>query len=382
MRSRSLAVATLLVASSPALAQGDQAGFLVRLGTDTVAVERVVRSDDRIEGWLATRNPSTAMRHYVATLAPDGSVKELTYDVTSVALNQPATKAVLRFDADTAVVDIDVPRDTTLHVAAMHGLPYVNFSYGLLEQTFRWARAQREDSLVIPMVFVGAPRAEPATVRRLGGDSMTFAIFEPTPSRARFDASGRLLALGGQGTTQGVVVTRLPDVDVRGIAAGWAKAEAGGRPAGQLSPLDSVKASAGGANIAIVYSRPSRRGRTIFGGVVPFDAVWRTGANAATMFTTDADLAMNGTTIPKGSYTLWTLPTRSGATLILNKQTGQWGTEYDAAQDLARIPLQVTRLPEQVERFTIAVEPAGNGGTLTYSWGDRAFSAPFTVSRR
>ncbi|HEX5829346.1 MAG TPA: DUF2911 domain-containing protein, partial [Gemmatimonadaceae bacterium] len=295
------------------------------------------------------------------------------------ALNQQATKAVLRFGADTAVVDIDVPRDTTLRVAAARGLPYVNFSYGLLEQAFRWARAQREDSLVIPMVFVGAPRAEPATVHRLGGDSMTFAIFEPTPNHARLDASGRLLALSGVGTTQGVEVTRLPDVDVQGIAAGWAKAEASGRPAGQLSPLDSAKASAGGASIAIVYSRPSRRGRTIFGGVVPFDAVWRTGANAATILTTDADLVMNGTTIPKGSYSIWTLPTRGGGSLITNKQTGQWGTEYDAAQDLARIPLQMTRLPEQVERFTIAIEPAANGGALTYSWGDRKFSVPFVV---
>ncbi len=88
-----------------------------------------------------------------------------------------------------------------------------------------------------------------------------------------------------------------------------------------LSPPDSVRATVAGAQIAIDYSRPSMRGRKIFGGVVPWNQVWRTGANLATRFTTSADLVMGGKTIPKGSYTLWTLPSPAGWQLIINKQT-------------------------------------------------------------
>ena len=381
------ALAAALAAALPLLAaplgaqSSERAGFVVRLGTDTVAVERVERTANRVEGWHTTRNPMTVLRHYVATLAPDGSVQSMTYEATRVAQNQPASKAAMTFAADTVTVDIDLPRDTTLHVAAEHALPYVNLSYGLLEQAFRYARQQPGDSLLLPMVGIGAPESQPAIVRRVGADSMTLAIFEETPYRAKISEDGRLLGLQGMGTTQQVMVQRLGDADVQAVASAWAKREQGAAPTGPLSPLDSVKAAAGGADIAIVYSRPSRRGRTIVGGVVPYDRVWRTGANAATVFTTSADLVVNGTTIPKGSYTLWTLPTKSGAQLIVNRQTGQWGTEYDEAQDLVRVPLTVTRLPAQVEHFTMRVEPTAQGGTLKYAWGDTEYSVPFTVTR-
>jgi hypothetical protein len=374
-----LAAALPLLAAPLSAQSAERAGFVVRLGTDTVAVERVERTANRVEGWHTTRNPMTVLRHYVATLAPDGSVQSMTYEATRVAQNQVATKATLKFDADTVTMDIDIPRDTTMHVVAEHALPYVNLSYGLMEQAFRYARQLPGDSVVVPMVGVGAPESQPATVRRVGTDTMTLAIFEPTPYRARIAEDGRLLGLQGMGTTQQVVVQRLDDADVQAVAAAWAKSEQGAQAPGPLSPLDSVKAAAGAANLSIVYSRPTRRGRTIVGGVVPFDRVWRTGANAATMFTTSADLVMNGTTIPRGSYTLWTLPTKSGAQLIINKQTGQWGTEYDEAQDLVRVPLTVTRLPEQVEQFTMKVETTPQGGVLKYAWGDTEYSVPFTV---
>src|SRR5207247_3416552 len=77
----------------------------------------------------------------------------------------------------------------------------------------------------------------------------------------------------------------------------------------------------GGAHIAVDYGRPAMRGRKIFGDIVPWNKVWRTGGNFATRFTTSADLVVGGTTIPKGAYTLWTLPASTGWKLILNKQT-------------------------------------------------------------
>ena len=114
--------------------------------------------------------------------------------------------------------------------------------------------------------------------------------------------------------------------------------------------------------------------------LVPYGHVWRTGANAATQLNTSADLVIGGTTVPAGTYTLWTMPTAEGYQLVINKQTGQWGTEYDEKQDLARIPLKVDRVASPVEQFTIALEPSGaSGGTLAMTWDTQRLSVPFTL---
>ncbi len=126
---------------------------------------------------------------------------------------------------------------------------------------------------------------------------------------------------------------------------------------------------ADGKTVTIDYSRPSMRNRKIFGGLVPYDEVWRTGANAATSLKTDADLDIGGTTVPKGSYTLYTLPGANSWQLIVNKQTGQWGTEYDKSQDLVRIPMKVTQRPSGLELFTISFDKTGgNSAVLKLEW--------------
>jgi hypothetical protein len=96
--------------------------------------------------------------------------------------------------------------------------------------------------------------------------------------------------------------------------------------------------------------------------------VWRTGANAATQFRTSVDLMVGTTRVPAGLYTLWTLPRAEGVELIVNRQTGQWGTAYDPSQDLARIPMRVERLNQPIERFGIRIESNSAGGTLVFEW--------------
>jgi Protein of unknown function (DUF2911) len=124
-----------------------------------------------------------------------------------------------------------------------------------------------------------------------------------------------------------------------------------------------------GKTITIKYSRPSMRGRKIYGGLVPYGQIWRTGANAATSMTTDASLEIGGTMVPAGSYTLYTLPGESSWQLIINKQTGQWGTKYDQSQDLVRIPMKVGQLPSGLETFTISLDKTGaKSAVLKLDW--------------
>lgn len=136
-----------------------------------------------------------------------------------------------------------------------------------------------------------------------------------------------------------------------------------------LSPRDSVEISFNGKRISINYGRPSMRGRKIMGGLVPFDKVWRTGANEATAFVTEADLVIEGVEVPKGSYTLYTLPSEKQWKLIINRQTGQWGTVYNQEMDLARILMRKRTMREPVEKFTMVLEKNGNSaGALRLMW--------------
>jgi hypothetical protein len=195
-----------------------------------------------------------------------------------------------------------------------------------------------------------------------------------------------VLACAGQPPAQGT-----PDTQTAPVAQGAPPAEgtpAAAPPAGSAaqppagSPRDSAVATLGGARVAVDYGRPYKRGRQIFGGLVPYNAVWRTGANAATTLVTSQALRMGSTTVPAGTYTLYTLPTESAWTLIINRQTGQWGTEYNQGQDLARVPMRVTTVPTPVEQFTIAVEPNGqNAGVLAITWDTTRAELPFTVVR-
>lgn len=144
-----------------------------------------------------------------------------------------------------------------------------------------------------------------------------------------------------------------------------------------LSPPGRAEFTLNGKKIAVNYGRPSIRGRKIFGGLVPWDRVWRTGANAATSFITEADLVIGGTTIPKGEYTLYTLPSANGWKLIVNKQTGQWGTRYSEAMDLARIDMKVGKIEDPVEMFTISFDSTSNGGVMKLEWEHTRASVEF-----
>jgi hypothetical protein len=134
-------------------------------------------------------------------------------------------------------------------------------------------------------------------------------------------------------------------------------------------PGEATLTFADGKTVAIQYSRPSMRGRKIFGGLVPYDEVWRTGANSATSLKTDVALNIGGANVPAGSYTLYTLPGMNTWKLIINKQTRQWGTEYDQGQDLARVNMKVTQRPSGLELFTISFDKTGgDSAVLKLEW--------------
>jgi Protein of unknown function (DUF2911) len=164
-----------------------------------------------------------------------------------------------------------------------------------------------------------------------------------------------------------------------------------------LSPHETNGAVISGNRVTIVYGRPytTKPGTTvvrkIWGGLVPYGAVWRTGADEATLLITQQAIVLGGATIPAGCYTLWSLPLEDGtAKLIINKQIGQWGEAmdrkqiYDEANDVARVDLKKSDLDKSVDQFTITIgrDPdVPGGGLITLKWELTAYSVPFTVAK-
>jgi hypothetical protein len=168
-----------------------------------------------------------------------------------------------------------------------------------------------------------------------------------------------------------------------------------GAGTGGNTPHATTSTVIDGNRVTLVYGRPSikhpRTGeaRKIWGGLVPYGKVWRTGADEATLLITQQPIELGGTTVPAGAYTLWTLPAEDGsAKLIVNKQIGQWGADrelkkiYDEANDVVRVDLRKESLTDPVDPFTMAIERgASGGGVIKLAWEQTQYTVPFTVKK-
>jgi hypothetical protein len=357
----------------------DSGAFVVKLGNDTLSLEQYRRTPTQLRGEYVIRTPRSLHRIYTAQISPDGSIRRLDL-VTHNIGGGPGpmeTKMSIDFAGDTAVMVTPRGDSTaTSKVAVPRGtFPFQFYVYGLLEQIGRWARGTGKDSVRLTALY-SADQTSGGYIRKRGGDTLVFMFDEGQlagvgPFTFSLDRQGHLTWLTGKGSTLQVEVQRVPSVPMAQATQSFAK-----RPLGQLSVRDTARANVGAAEVWVDYGRPLKRGREIFGNVVPWNTVWRTGANAATQFSTSADLVIAGATVPAGKYTLWTLPTPSGWKLIINKQTGQWGTEYHPEQDLVRVDTKVETLATPMEQLVIGFEPAPAGTTLTISWDKTKVSVP------
>jgi hypothetical protein len=389
------AVLLILVAAPLAGQTRSPAYIVTRLGTDTVAIERYTRSPNKLEGDLVLRYPRVRTLHYVGELASNGQFKSMSTVMrraNDVSGGPPAFEISSTFADSVAAISVlrNGKPDTTMTAARQiyHGSVAPTFfseppAYGPYEQILSSARLGRDSA---SFALVGPSRDPMSSIilRRRGADSVAFTstFFPGWIEVARVDSRGEIIGVDSRATTVKTIAQRVAALDFDNVVKGWAAAEvAKGGATGQMSPPDTTRASIGGANISVAYSRPLKRGRVIFGELVPWNQVWRTGANAATVFTTDKDLVIGGTAVPAGKYTLWTLPTPTGAKLIVNSETGQWGTDYHSDKDFARVDLTSRQISPAVEQFVIGVDPQGTGGLLRFAWDNREYSVPFTVKQ-
>jgi hypothetical protein len=357
---------------------GSETGaFVVRLGTDTTAVEEYTRTRDRLEARTLSRTPRARLFEAVVEFREDGGIAR--YEARAVDPAAPEgegllQRTVIRYGEEGAEIETAGPGGarTTRVEADPSMVPFSFNHFSLMELAVRRALARGEESVHL---LSGGPM--PVEIRRVASDRVAVETGQLGRWVARVDGEGRILEM-----TAGALgrdVERVPDLDLDGLARRFMDEDARGVGMGPLSPRDTLRATVAGADFLVDYSRPSARGRPVFGGIVPWGEVWRTGADVATHLTTSRDLRLGDEALPAGTYTLFTIPEPDRWTLIINRQTGQPGTEHDREQDVLRVPLEVTRLDDPVERFTIAVEEEGDGGVLRLLWERTEARIPFRV---
>lgn len=372
----------LSLTTIPATAQ-ESAAFVVTLGRDTVVLEQFTRTADRIQGVMLNRTPRTSLREYTAHLRPNGSISRL--EMSARVLNDTT--------APPQILTINTAPDSTSwtlrqgdqaaeerYPSGWEAFPWIYSSFALVEPVLMYAHDQNRDTVRVIGMQAGAL---PDTIRvvRHGADSVLIHSRQGI-MRVQVDSEGRVVGVHSPESTRHVAARRVPQMDVRMFAQDFARREASGQGLGLLSPRDSVLHRVNGATVAVGYGRPALRGRRIFGGLLPYGKFWRTGADISSSIRTDRDLMIGGRRIPAGGYSLWTIPGEDEWTFILNTQTGQWGTEYDAAYDFARIPVDSRHFEgAPLERLTMRFEPSdcGDGATLVLEWENTRVLIPFTV---
>jgi hypothetical protein len=391
-----LCALVLLVACQVAPAK--RYGFVTMLGQDTISAETVVRRGNELESDEVDRFPRVQKRHTVVKLNDDGSIRHLVMEIhtpsersgerdRTVVADVAQNKVHLSKTDSTGTVNRDFPTGGSMVVA------HVPQMYSLYELYFAAALKQSEASkpgaggpvqlrqFYIDREFDRFPLGH-ATVTPVGKGKVEIVHdWLAGTGEAIMDAGDDMLSYSGGRTTYKVEVKRLAaGPDVEAIATRWEAKEAAGGGVKSLSVRDTVRAQIGGSLFTIDYGRPLLRGRTLLGDLIPYDRVWRTGANAATQLTTSTPIKLGDMQVPAGTYTLFTAPHTGGVDLIVNKERGEWGTEYNGSQDLGtvRMTSEVATVP--VEEFTISLIPGDRRqGKLVFEWGSFRWITPIEV---
>ena len=314
MRSRLALVSLAALALAVPAAADDAGNFVVQLGQDTVSVEHYARTAAQTVVDQVGRSPRVLRRHFVYDYA-NGELTQMSMVVTPPGATQPTQTIHATVGPDSLRIQIQAGSAPVQNSSAAwaKGMSLVALSspWSVYErQTMALARG-KPDSLRSSMILLGLATPQWLRVKRIGRDSVEIANEHEDVFHARVDKQGHILGVMPISGTGKFSVQRVGALDLDAMAGAFQAREKAGAGLGVLSPRDTVRATAGGAALWIDYGRPGKRGRTVFGGIVPYGEVWRTGANAATQFKTDKALAFGGTVVPAGFYTLWTLPRRA-----------------------------------------------------------------------
>ncbi len=388
MRSASQLTIHFLITSGIVVAgcSRESYGLVARLGNDTISIERITRKGRNLVSEVAERSPRAMRKHWEAKLDANGNVRRFTMErrlLNPAADEAPLMQTTIEFGADSVRVTVDsagVTKRQAVRSDPDVNAPWNPYVYGTYELLLRAAARINRDSVRVHQFIPAYGRGHGVVRRRPDGSVAFVSTRLAGTGLATLDSSDHLLAYDGRNTTYKQLVERITDApDIDAIARRFGEREKAA-PGAWLSMRGSTLVNVGNAKIAIDYGRPLARGRVILGDVVPYGRIWRTGANEATQITTSAPISVAGIELAAGAYTFWTLPLQDSVLLIVNRQTGQWGTGYRPEHDLARAKLQLETTPAVTDTFTIAVEPIdAKRATLVLAWDRFRWTAPIVA---
>ena len=385
-----LALTAAQLLSAPA---DEKTSFITTLGRDTVVVESAQRVGNRVTGDIIVRVPATVRVHYDVELRADGSVAHSTYQSEPLgAKNMVGRRLTLDFDGDSVRATVDSAGQTRKVVRAMpkgvvpmlmtgFGASYGLYSaLGLYQLLLERTKPSPDDTLTVAAIDIANGAISRRKFLARSDTQIDVDYFGILWTHLTVDANGRITAADARETTEQTTTHRSMSVDMDALAKSFASADRSGKGVGAASPNVIAKGVIGGQRVVVSYGSPRRRGRIILGNVVPYDKVWRTGANEATVLTFDKDMTIGGARVPAGAYSIWTIPQRDGTVhLIINRQHGQWGTDYNPAQDLVRVPMKASTAPAPQENFLIDIWGSGTSAELRISWDVFVWSVPMTL---
>jgi hypothetical protein len=398
MKRAPLALAFLLFETCGPNEPAEHYGFIARLGRDTVSLESVTRRGNTVTSDEVDRFPRVRQRHTVMTLGPGDAIQRLVMDIRTPSelaeeRERHVVAEVTRDSVHISKRDKTGEKTSAFATGGTIAVAHLPQMYSLYERYFdaalqRAAAAKKTvgDTVLLRQFYIDREfdrfPLHMAVVRLLSNNKAEIEHdWLSGVGEATLDSSRHLLHYSGARTTYRVEVDRLTaPPDVQTIGAQFAALETKNGGVKQLSVRDTARASIGSATFSVDYGRPLARGRQLVGGIIPYDQVWRTGANAATQFPTTATITLAGLTLAPGTYTLWSIPHTNGVDLIVNKQYGQWGTSYLSSRDLGHAPMATEALTTPVEQFTISIVPTdAHHGSLAMEWGSFRWTAPIVV---
>lgn len=360
-----------------------QNGFVTLLGNDTLAVEQFEKTANGIKAKVVLRSPETSLSAYDLKIDDAGGIREMVkrdYSPEGQFSGRGEAVQTIRKENDSLIVEWQteegIQKDTLEYQEGT--LPFIDMVHWPYELALNNAAGAPQDTIEQHLLTGG--RLSTFIISKITEDSATIRHPFRGVMGVDINDNGDLLHLDAGLTTRKLKVHRTSNINIDEIGSRFVEMEQSGNPFGELSGAESEEFSFNDATFRVEYGSPEKRGRAIFGGIVPWGERWRTGANRATHFRTSRDLVIRDLNVPAGEYTLFTIPEEDGGTLIINKQTGQNGQTYDESRDLGRVLMERSSRSEVTEKFTITVEENdSDGGVLKLIWDQTVFSVDFEI---
>lgn len=381
----SLAIFIFLYLGCDSSATDDTYYFITKLGNDTLAVERIDHSiTGQINADVLLRSPRTSLKSYSLSYDENNRLTSMnSHDNTAVGPFKGMTNGSVmgtnyKTSGDSLTINTQ-GRNGPITYQVLNDkplIPFIDMVHWPFDLAFRQNINAQTDS--IHQFMLTGRRASDFIIHKTGPRAYTLRH----PSRGVMEVStssdGGLKLLDAKATTRKLIVTRAEKLDFDKLATHFIEKDKNGSPFGTLSGAIVGDFSFNGAEFQVSYGSPAKRGRDIFGGIVPYGARWRTGANRATHFKTSKKIVIDGKSLPPGEYTFFTIPEIDGGTLIINSQTGQNGRSYDQSRDFIRTPMTRSSQEEITEQFSIKVVQNSLGGSIQLIWDQTIYSVDFS----